>query len=71
MTAVVVCRRVIRRRGTAIYENSWAGNAFWYGLGIALTIQALLILGADYFAEKRAMNYEILLKQKIENEVQK
>lgn len=30
---------------------------FWKGLGIALTIQALLMLGADYFAEKRGKEY--------------
>ncbi|NII24764.1 hypothetical protein HB364_06730 [Pseudoflavitalea sp. X16] len=32
-------------------------KAFWFGLGVALTIQALLMLGADYFAEKRAKDY--------------
>ena len=32
-------------------------KAFWFGLGIALTIQALLMLSADYFAEKRAKEY--------------
>lgn len=32
-------------------------KAFWLGLGVALTIQALLMVGADYFAEKRAKEY--------------
>jgi hypothetical protein len=32
-------------------------RAFWYGLGIALTIQALLMLGADFFAEQRGKVY--------------
>lgn len=31
--------------------------AFWYGLGITLAIQAAIMLGADYFAEQRAVNY--------------
>jgi hypothetical protein len=30
---------------------------FWYGFGIALAIEALLSLGADYFAEKRGHVY--------------
>lgn len=30
---------------------------FWLGLGITLAIQALLMLGADYFAEKRGGEY--------------
>jgi hypothetical protein len=32
-------------------------KAFWYGLGMTLVIQATLMLGADYFAEKRAIQY--------------
>lgn len=32
-------------------------KAFWFGLGIALVIQSLLMLSADYFAEKRAKEY--------------
>ncbi|MGE5108710.1 MAG: hypothetical protein ACM3H8_14295 [Sphingobacteriales bacterium] len=32
-------------------------KAFWYGLGVTLTIQSALMLGADYFAEQRALNY--------------
>ena len=38
------------------------GQAFWFGLGIALAIQALLMLGADYFAEKRAKEYTLKLQ---------
>ncbi len=33
------------------------GKPFWYGVGMTLTIQAVLMLGADYFAEKRAKDY--------------
>ena len=32
-------------------------KAFWFGFGIALAIQALIMLGADYFAEKRGKIY--------------
>ena len=32
-------------------------RSFWYGLGIGLAIQAAIMLGADYFAEARAMVY--------------
>lgn len=37
-------------------------KAFWFGLGIALGIQALLMLGAGYFAEKRAKEYTTKLQ---------
>lgn len=30
---------------------------FWYGLGIALAIQGVLMLGADFFAEQRGKTY--------------
>lgn len=33
------------------------GKSFWYGFGIALAIQALIMLGADYFAEQRGKVY--------------
>lgn len=32
-------------------------KAFWFGLGITLAIQSVLMLGADYFAEQRAKIY--------------
>jgi uncharacterized membrane protein HdeD (DUF308 family) len=32
-------------------------RVFWYGLGVTLAIQAAIMLGADYFAEQRALNY--------------
>lgn len=38
-------------------------KTFWYGFGIALTIQAMLMLGADYFAEKRGEVYTNKLEQ--------
>ena len=34
-----------------------ADKSFWYGFGIALAIQAVIMLGADYFAEKRGKIY--------------
>lgn len=33
------------------------GRTFWYGFGIALSLQAGILLVADYFAEKRALMY--------------
>lgn len=41
-------------------------KTFWFGLGVALSIQALLMLGADYFAEKRAKDYMKKLQALIE-----
>lgn len=38
-------------------------KAFWVGLGITLLIQALLMLGADYSAEKRAKDYTLKLEE--------
>ncbi|MBK6378677.1 MAG: hypothetical protein IPF72_02605 [Chitinophagaceae bacterium] len=34
-----------------------ADKTFWYGFGIALAIQAVIMLGADYFAEQRGKVY--------------
>lgn len=39
-----------------LFRNN-PGNSFWFGLGITLAVQSLIMLGADYFAEKRALNY--------------
>lgn len=54
----------------AVLAFMYKGNAdkqFWFGLGIALALQAAIMLGADYFAEQRALNYtkgiEALLKK--------
>jgi len=41
------------------------GKVFWYGFGLALTIQAALMLGADYFAESRGEIYLNELKKVI------
>lgn len=38
-------------------------RAFWYGLGITLAIQGVLMLGADYFAEKRGGIYTEEIKK--------
>ena len=32
-------------------------KSFWYGLGVALAIQAAIMLGTDYFAEQRGKVY--------------
>ena len=32
-------------------------KTFWYGFGLALAIQAVIMLGADYFAEQRGKVY--------------
>ena len=42
-------------------------KTFWYGLGMALAIQAVLMLGADYFAEKRGGVYTKELEKIISN----
>lgn len=41
-------------------------RSFWYGLGIALAIQGAIMLGADYFAEKRGAVYTEELKKIID-----
>ncbi|MBL0182215.1 MAG: hypothetical protein IPP96_07940 [Chitinophagaceae bacterium] len=38
---------------------------FWYGLGIALAIQGVLMLGADFFAEQRGKTYRQNLQELI------
>jgi len=38
-------------------------RSFWYGFGIALAIQAAIMLGADYFAEQRGKVYVDELKK--------
>jgi len=39
------------------YYHTNADKAFWYGLGLTLTIQALITLVADYSSERRAQQY--------------
>ena len=43
--------------GLAFYCKAHPEKSFWYGLGITLAIQAIIALGADYYAEKRALVY--------------
>jgi len=38
-------------------------RSLWYGLGVTLTIQAVLMLAADYFAAQRASEYTSLLDE--------
>lgn len=42
-----------------------ADKKFWYGLGMTLAIQAVVMLGADYFAEKRGKGYTEELQKMI------
>ncbi len=44
-----------------LYKNN-IDKQFVYGIAVALAIQAGLMLGADYFAEKRALVYTAQLK---------
>ena len=39
------------------YFKSKAAGQFWFGLGLTLSIQAAISLGADYVAEQRAHTY--------------
>jgi hypothetical protein len=41
---------------TMVYGQN-PGRSFWYGFGIALSLQAGIMLAADYYAEKRALQY--------------
>lgn len=59
---------IVLYKNNAVVENSWKGNAFAYGLGVALAIQSVNALVSDFFAEKRAAIYTQLLQQKIEKE---
>ncbi len=43
--------------GLVVSFKNNVDKTFWVGLGIALAIEAVVSLGADYFAEKRAMEY--------------
>ena len=47
----------LKLRNNNTIESSWSGNGFILGIGIALAIQAALMLSADYFAKKRANIY--------------
>ncbi len=38
-------------------------KSFWYGFGVALALQAIIMLGADYFAEQRGKIYTNELQQ--------
>jgi Mg2+/citrate symporter len=40
-----------------VHGRNPGGVSFWYGFGIALALQAFIMLSADYFAEKRALLY--------------
>ncbi|MFN8244188.1 MAG: hypothetical protein U0X40_09085 [Ferruginibacter sp.] len=44
--------------GLFFYFRTAPGQQLWKGLGLTLAIQALLMLGADYFAEQRGKIYQ-------------
>jgi drug/metabolite transporter (DMT)-like permease len=46
--------------GLVIFFREKADHRFWLGVGLGLGLQAVLMLGADYFAEQRG---KIYLKQ--------
>lgn len=48
-----------------LFKNN-IDKSFWYGLGITLLLQSLIMLAADYFAEKRALQYTKGLESFIE-----
>jgi len=45
------------------YFRGKPGADIWHGLGLTLAIQAILMLGADYFAEQRAKKYTAGIEQ--------
>ena len=49
--------------GLFLYFRNDETKMFWKGLGLTLAIQALLMLGADYFAERRGTVYTSQLKE--------
>ena len=49
--------------GLFLYFTNGETKIFWKGLGLTLATQALLMLGADHFAEKRGLFYQKELEQ--------
>ena len=47
--------------GLYVYFRENTPQEFWKGFGFALCLQAILMLGADYFAEQRALEYTAAL----------
>lgn len=47
--------------GLYVYFRENTPQEFWKGFGFALCLQALFMLGADYFAEQRAHEYTAAL----------
>lgn len=50
-----------------LQTNCFSGKAFWFGFGIALFIQSVVMLSADYFAEKRGKMYHTKLSLHIKS----
>ena len=40
-----------------VFFRAEATNSFWFGIGLGLAVQAALMLGADFFAERRGQVY--------------
>jgi hypothetical protein len=51
--------------GLFVYFRCNAGQQLWKGVGLTLAIQALLMLGADYFAEQRGKVYVQKLQEMV------
>lgn len=49
----------------AFYFRDNVEKQLWMGLGIALALQSFIMLGADFFAEKRAITYTQQLKEMV------
>jgi uncharacterized membrane protein len=56
--------------GLIFYAYKNTDKQFWLGLGIALAIEALVSLGADYFAETRGGKYLKGLEQSLTHPTQ-
>jgi len=56
--ACIVCGIVL----IFVYRTD-TDKSFWVGFGIALALQAIILLSVDYFAEKRAGNYKNQLEK--------
>lgn len=48
---------IVARVATVFLYIQNADKQFWFGLGLALSLQSATMLTADYFAEKRALDY--------------
>ena len=54
---------IITGLGLIFLFRSNPDKSFWYGFGVTLAIQGAIMLGADYFAEKRGKVYSSELQK--------